>query len=193
MALSPSGRRVALQRGEAFTTVVGTDIWMIDLMTGVLSRITSDPGFEGDPSWSPDERSLAFTTRRTGRLSLFKKDLSTGNEAPLAELAFDATLDEWTPDGRFIMFRNLGRAIQALPMVGERKPRIIVDTPLAIEDQVHVSPNGRWIAFNSNDPVGGRSMWPASRISSASARSRAMVASSPCGGATARSCSISIR
>ena len=151
MALSPSGRRVALQRGEAFTTLVGTDIWMIDLMTGVLSRVTSDPGFEGDPSWSPDERSLAFTTRRTGRLSLFKKDLSTGIEAPLVQLAFDATLDEWTPDGRFVMFRNLGRAIQALPLVGDRTPRIIVDTPLAIEDQVHVSPNGRWIAFNSNE------------------------------------------
>ena len=152
MALSPSGRRLALQRGEASTvTVGGTDIWMIDLTTGVLSRLTSDPDFDGDPSWSPDERSMAFTTRRTGRLSLFQKDLSTGAEAPLANLPFPATLDEWTPDGRFVIFRNLGRAIQALPLVGERTPRIIVDTPLAIEDQAHVSPDGRWIAFNSNE------------------------------------------
>ena len=76
MALSPSGRRLALQRGEASTvTVGGTDIWMIDLTTGILSRLTSDPDFDGDPSWSPDERSMAFTTRRTGRLSLFQKDL----------------------------------------------------------------------------------------------------------------------
>ena len=50
-----------------------------------------------------------------------------------------------------MIFRNLGRAIQALPLVGERTPRIIVDTPLAIEDQAHVSPDGRWIAFNSNE------------------------------------------
>ena len=151
MALSPSGRRVALQRGEPFSALVATDIWMIDVMTGVLSRVTNDPAFDGDPSWSPDEHSLAFTTRRTGRLSLFKKDLSTGSEEPLVKLAFDATLDEWTPDGRFIMFRNLGRAIQVVPLVGDRTPRILVDTPLEIEDQVHVSPDGRWIAFNSNE------------------------------------------
>ena len=152
MALSPSGRRLALQRGEPSTTALsGTDIWMMDLTTGVLSRLTSDPDFDGDPSWSPDERSIAFTTRRPGRMSLFKKDLSTGAETPLTNFGFPVNLDEWTPDGRFVIFRNLGRAIQALPLVGERTPRIIVDTPLAIEDQVHVSPDGRWIAFNSNE------------------------------------------
>ena len=191
--LSPSGKRVALQQGEVGTVVVGgADIWMIDLTTNVKSRVTSDPGFDGDPSWSPDERSLAFTTRRNGRLSLFKTDLS-GNETPLANLSFPAILDDWTPDGRFVIFRNLGRAIQALPLAGDHTPRVIVDTPLAIEDQAHVSPDGRWIAFNSNES-GRWEVYVASFPDFLGKRqSRPTAASSLCGGATAGNCSTSTR
>jgi hypothetical protein len=39
----------------------------------------------------------------------------------------------------------------ALPLVGDRTPRTIVDRPLVIHDQSHVSPDGRWIAFNSTE------------------------------------------
>ena len=66
LSLSPSGRRVALQRREVTRTFSGADIWVLELATGVLSRVTSDQDFESDPSWSPDEKSLAFTARRQG-------------------------------------------------------------------------------------------------------------------------------
>ncbi len=54
-------------------------------------------------------------------------------------------------DGKFAIFRRLGRAIYALPLTGDRTPRLVVDRPLVIHDQSHVSPDGRWIAFNSNE------------------------------------------
>ena len=43
------------------------DLWLMDLTTGVHSRLTNDPAFDADPSWSPDERSLVFTSSRLGR------------------------------------------------------------------------------------------------------------------------------
>jgi Tol biopolymer transport system component len=151
LALSPGGTRVALQRGEFSTTLSSIDLWMLELGTGVMSRLTSDPGLDGDPAWAPDERSLAFTAQRGGRLQAFRKDLSTGVEEPLANLPFAVVVDDWSPDGRFVIVRSMGRAIHALPMTGDRTPRVVTDTPLVIEDQPHVSPDGRWIAFNSNE------------------------------------------
>jgi Tol biopolymer transport system component len=49
-----------------------------------------------------------------------------------------------------VIFRDQ-RTIRALALSGDRTPRIILDTPWAGEDQSHVSPDGRWIAFNSNE------------------------------------------
>ena len=37
-----------------------------------------------------------------------------------------------------------------MPLSGERTPRLLVDTPF-IEDEVHVSPDGRWVAFNADE------------------------------------------
>src|SRR6185436_9731260 len=59
-------------------------------------------------------------------------------------------LDQWTPDGRFVVFRTYGKAVYAAPLSGEHTPRLLVDTPYT-EDEVHVSPDGRWVAFNSNE------------------------------------------
>jgi eukaryotic-like serine/threonine-protein kinase len=150
IALSPSGRRVAMQRGESASQGTSADIWVMDLATGVLSRVTNDPAFDGDPSWSPDERSLAFTTTRTGRAAGFRKELSTGIEAPLTNHPERLVIDEWTPDGRFVILRTGASEIYALPMTGDRKLRLLANIP-GVPDQVHVSPDGRWMAFNSDE------------------------------------------
>jgi Tol biopolymer transport system component len=153
VALSPSGKRVALQRGEISWTgfeAWSIHIWIMDVTTRIPSPLRSDPGFDVDPAWSPDERSVAFTGQKRGVYTIIRKDLFTGAEEPLAGVPFFPRVDEWTPDGRFVIFRD-GRAIRALALSGDRTPRIILDTPWAGEDQSRVSPDGRWIAFNSNE------------------------------------------
>jgi Tol biopolymer transport system component len=152
IALSPSGRRVAIQRGESVARGFEADLWVMDLATEVLSRLTTDPALETDPSWSPDERSLAFATDRTGRGSIFVKDLATGQERMLFEFPSAVVLDEWTADGKFVVFRSEGFKIHALPMSGDPTPRVLIDTPAAtVRDQSHVSADGRFIAFNSDE------------------------------------------
>ena len=151
LVLSPSGRRVALQQGNpGFHVESDGDLWLMDLTTRVHSRLTNDPGFDADPSWSPDERSLVFTSSRTGRAAVFHKDLVTGVESQVADIPDRVAVDEWTPDGRFVIYRTYGRSVHALPMIGERVPKLLADTPYQ-EDQSHVSPDGKWIAFNSDE------------------------------------------
>jgi Tol biopolymer transport system component len=60
-------------------------------------------------------------------------------------------LDQWTPDGQFVIFRNSGGGvIQAMTLGGDRTPHKLLDTPF-VKDEVHVSPDGQWAAFDSTE------------------------------------------
>ena len=148
LVLSPRARHATVVRGDAEGN--GWDIWDADFASGIFARLTTDPADDADPSWSPDERSLAFVSWRTGRKSVFVKDLTSGKEDPLVPFEEDVGLDQWTPDGRFIIFRTNGKAVYAMPLSGDRTPRMLADTPF-IEDEVHVSPDGRWVAFHTDE------------------------------------------
>jgi dipeptidyl aminopeptidase/acylaminoacyl peptidase len=148
MVLPPRGRHATVVRGDAQGNA--WDLWDVDIANEIFSRLTTDPTDDADPSWSPDERTLAFLSWRTGRRAVFMKDLTTGKETPLVPFAEGVALDQWTPDGQFIIFRTLGKAVYAMPLGGDRTPRMLVDTPF-IEDEVHVSPDGRWVAFDADE------------------------------------------
>jgi Tol biopolymer transport system component len=49
-----------------------------------------------------------------------------------------------------LVVRTFGKAVYAVPLNGDRKPILLADTPFA-EDQSQVSPDGRMIAFNSDE------------------------------------------
>jgi serine/threonine protein kinase len=147
VVLSTRARRATVVRVDE--SEIG-DLWDADLATGNFSRLTTHSADDSDPSWSPDERALAFTSSRTGRPTVFVKDLVSGTETPLIQFGESVAVDQWTPDGRFIIFRTFGKAVYAASPSGDRTPRLLADTPF-VEDEVHVSPDGRWVAFNSDE------------------------------------------
>lgn len=152
VSLSPSGRQAALTRRDPETG--GFDLWRLDLETGALSRLTSDPEFRfnDDPVWSPDEGSLAFQSRSTaGQFRLFITDLISGARRPLGEEPMP--LDCWTSDGRFVIAHRQGRqgiAAYALSPTSASKPLLLADSIYA-QDQLRVSPDGTQVAFNADE------------------------------------------
>jgi eukaryotic-like serine/threonine-protein kinase len=150
MVLSPRSRYATVVRAEGHARDLN-DLWNADLATGVFSRMTTASGEDSDPWWSPDEHSLVFTSERLGRHAPFLKDLVSGREVPLVAFDDPVYVDQWTPDGRFVIVRaEGGKRVYAVPMNGDRTPRLLLDTPY-IKDEVHVSPDGRWVAFNANE------------------------------------------
>lgn len=57
----------------------------------------------------------------------------------------------WTPDGRSIIYISLnGRTVSLRALSGDEKPRTLMDSSFN-KDEFHVSPDGRWIAYNSDE------------------------------------------
>jgi eukaryotic-like serine/threonine-protein kinase len=93
-------------------------------------------------------------------LNLCKKDTNgTGGEEQLLDPSpFGRTPTDWSRDGRFVIFTVINpetaRDIWVLPMAGDRKPFAFLHT-WADELYGRLSPDGRWLAYLSNEGYTG--------------------------------------
>ncbi len=150
--LSPDGSRVAYSK---FTTnIFNTDVWLLDLKRDSSMRFTFGPGSSGFPVWSPDGSEIVFASNRTN-FDLYRKPVD-GSKAEQLLLRTDEDLRplSGSRDGRFLLYaasRNY-RAEQMwiLPMQGEPKPFPFSDIRFD-ESDGEFSPNGRYIAYESNE------------------------------------------
>jgi dipeptidyl aminopeptidase/acylaminoacyl peptidase len=174
-SLSPDARRVALDR-----TLNGNgDIWLLETARGVLSRFTFDAAGDLYPIWSPDGRRIAFHSNRKGVQDLYVKPATgAGSEELLLTTPQIKVPTDWSPDGRFLLFRSLDPNtvydIWALPLEGDRKPPLFgaslsapnsgeprrspgVGGPFLVvrtnfdDRDAQFSPDGKWIAYQSNE------------------------------------------
>jgi Tol biopolymer transport system component len=152
--LSPDGREVALNRSVAGNA----DIWRLELSRMVLSRFTFDPTPEIYPVWSPDGRRIAYGHMNgsgTGFMVYQKPISGDGQGSPLFETAANTLPLDWSHDGRFVLFMTLGPSgdwdLGAMPMNGGRKTAITVAHTNYNERTGQFSPDGHWIAFESDE------------------------------------------
>ena len=143
LSLSPDGTRVALEMGQRRDT----DLWVADLATGVITRLTFAPGAEASPLWTPDGERIVYT----GRGGLFRKAADgTGSPERLGRAVSPAS---WADDGRTLVF--VRRTPETLNDIGvlsleDGVGRLLFDGP-AMEAQPEVSPDGRWLPYLSNE------------------------------------------
>jgi Tol biopolymer transport system component len=153
VSISPDGRRALFDRTRPET---GTfDVWLIDLASGLETRVTSDPDTEISPRWFPDERHIVYSVVKGGMPRLVLRDLKDGREEPLLPGGpFQEALDV-TADGRSLLFSQTGGesgtyGLWMLPLAGPRTP-----APLSIsqytEEIGHLSHDGRLLAYISDE------------------------------------------
>jgi len=184
IALSPDGLQMAAHRhvGE------GGDIWVTDLTRNATAKLTVDPTMENQsPVWSPEGQHIAYTSTRNGKSGLYVQPIqTTGGETLVFEAATGVPLPvSWTPDGKALIFgapgANTRRDIWRVALEGDRVPTPVVQSPAA-ENHGQLSPDGRWIAYASNEtgpsqvyvqaPKVGARKWPISLGSGAAPRWR---------------------
>ena len=147
--LSPDGSRVALEIADA-----GHDIWVWDFARETRTRVTTDPGIDRAPVWTPDGRRLVFSSQAGGVLgALFwqaadgsgvAEPLGGGERAQLASTVL--------ADGSAVLYSE-GAGILALSLDGERRVKPVLRSARRAGGGV-VSPDGRWLAYTGRDESG---------------------------------------
>jgi Tol biopolymer transport system component len=150
-ALSPDGRYVAVD----VTTATDTDVWLFDQERGTLSRLTFGPNCYA-PIWSGDGRRVIYRKDTAdGRFQIaWKLADGTGEEEVLFSGDRPVTPRSASSDGKWILFgmadpRNQ-RDLYVLPLDGDRTPQPYVTAP-DDEGVAVFSPDGRWVAYCSNE------------------------------------------
>ena len=146
-----------LQAAISITTEGHPDIWTHNLIRNLPSRLTSDPTLDMDAVWSPDDKTLAFASRRKGHLGLYRRSIDgTGTENLLYSDEMNKVPTSWSPNGKFLLYdayRPLERSsIYALPLEPGGKPFPFVKAiPGAGASSGQFSRDGRWVAYTSNE------------------------------------------
>ena len=153
LALSPNAAFIAFDRGE------NRDIFVLEHFRGIANRFTTNSAADAVPIWSPKSDAIAFLSSRIPAAGTAPNNIAGGNlyvapfgldgeEKRLSPSENAQTPTHWSSDGRYLIYAARGD-IWALDMSGgTSKPLQVTNTPYT-ESNARVSPNGRWIAYNS--------------------------------------------
>lgn len=82
-----------------------TNVWIINTTTSVATQV-SQGGRDSSPAWSPDGKTLAFTSGRDGISQIYLLPMAGGEAKKLTTLSTGADLFHWSPDGKSIAFTS---------------------------------------------------------------------------------------
>ncbi|HTO93450.1 MAG TPA: hypothetical protein VMM80_03735, partial [Bacteroidota bacterium] len=156
--LSADGQKVAYSNDdeEGTNRRLTTDLWVFDRSRGVPSHVTSDPGDETNPVWSPDGKQIAFASNRSGRANPYRINADgTGGEDPLMSSDYNLFPTDWSADGKYIALQRGPMkeerwSIWILPMAGGKKPYLWFKSAADVQ-LGKFSPDGRWMAYVSDE------------------------------------------
>lgn len=174
-SFSPDGRRIAFtsDRTAERWSWPANDIWVLDLPSKGLTRLTDETVFAGPPAWSPDGRQLAFVASRRrhedGYTHLMVAD--AGTPAAVRKLTedfsptfSDTAIDDqraghggphlyWSTDGKEVFSQASGHGstlVYAVPAAGGT-PRLLIGGQRRIY-ALSMDRDRRRIAIASSDP-----------------------------------------
>jgi Tol biopolymer transport system component len=155
LRLSPHADRVAFSRIAGET---GLNIWVLEFSRSVLTRLTYGASSDYGEVWSSDGHEIAFSSDRAGVYQIYRKNADgAGSEEQLTSGPNDKHVTDWSRDGKWLLYSQDDPrgvpSLWALPLEGDRRPVALVQTPfLGVKGQF--SPDGKWIAFDSNSSGG---------------------------------------
>ncbi len=147
--LSPDGRTAAL--GIRSATSSNIELWLMDLESGIPTRLISHRSVSLYPVWSPDGSEVVFSSTRGGPYSVYSKSVFTDAvEKQLNGAEIRGFPDDWSKDGKRIAVARRGPEEQMYSEI------LTMDSGMASVMRIagqtcRFSPDGRWVAFESRE------------------------------------------
>jgi len=155
--ISPDGTTVALDVRDQ-----DLDIWTWNLSRETLTRLTFDPGEDEFPTWSPDSQRLAYSrsSNLEGQQNMalyWRAADGTGVEELLADSEAQGSTQlypaSFLPDGTGVLIRSGANNADDIAVIQLREERALIPilaSPFN-EFNAEVSPDGRWLAYTSDE------------------------------------------
>ena len=168
LVFAPDGNRLALQISDQGRN----DLWVYEWAREAMTPLTFDDAHDSEPVWTPDSRRIAFSSGReiAAQNLYWRRADGTGNAQRLTQNQNLQSPRSWHPNGRILAFEEQTSAtnwdVWVLPLTGDEASGWMPGTPTAFvsdpaaERKPMFSPDGRWLAYDS-DESGRQDLRPA--------------------------------
>ena len=153
--LSPDGSRAALVTTDRASG--SRDIWLVEIATGRLQRWSTHPANDWHPVWSPDGHDLAFASDRNGASAVFRRAVDSSGEDNLIAAAAGPAAgrfpEDWSSGDHLVINQDTPNATTEIWLTtasGTGEPRLLKRAGRQTGGG-RISPNGRWLAYVSNE------------------------------------------
>ncbi len=148
--LSPSGHQAALEIGAS----ASGDDWILDLDAGTLTPLTTTRN-NRNPVWSPDGRRILYVSSRSGRAAFWWQPADgSGPAVKAGEARHNPWWIDLAPDGHTTVFNAVYDGsfnLESFSLDSTRDERDLAASPTASEVSGRFSPDGHWVAYNSDE------------------------------------------
>jgi Tol biopolymer transport system component len=149
--LSPDGRTLVLARQDA-ADATKSDLWLLEVQRRIFSRLTFHPAQAYSAAWSPDGSRLAVAPF-AAKVQIIPAN-GSGTPVTVSE-ELVSRISDWSPDGHTIVVSrqnsSTGMDVMSLPVSDKQQPLTAVLNSPFDEIMPRLSPDGRWMAYISNE------------------------------------------